>query len=252
MKHSGFHITLMFLGALALIFLTQPAEAQGTLFVEGDSVGIGTATPANLLHVEGTTGELRVTSTGTDNKDHATLFLHVAGGFGTQYRIRANNVTGSLEIKEPAGAGAAMKFRVGAANNSFVVAPGDSGFARVGIGTPNPNGASGEHTLDVDGAIFQRGSVLHADYVFEPDYELESIEEHAELMWENKHLPAVPSRTVDENGREIVEIGAQRVGMLEELEKAHIYIAQLHERNAELAERISRLESILDEQSIDR
>jgi hypothetical protein len=62
----------------------------------------------------------------------------------------------------------------------------------VGIGTTTPAGK-----LDVNGSIYQRGSQLHADYVFEPGYELESIEEHAEYMWTNKHLPAVPGKTVD-------------------------------------------------------
>jgi len=93
----------------------------------------------------------------------------------------------------------------------------------VGIGTINPAG-----TLDVNGKIYQRGGVLHADYVFEPDYELESIEEHKTFMWKNKHLKAIPKARTDEQGREIVEMGAQRKGIVEELEKAHIYIAQLH------------------------
>lgn len=54
--------------------------------------------------------------------------------------------------------------------------------------------------LDVNGAIYQRGNQLHADYVYEPDYKLESIEEHAEYMWQNKHLKAVPRAKIDENG----------------------------------------------------
>ena len=37
-------------------------------------------------------------------------------------------------------------------------------------------------------SIYQRGSELHADYVFEDGYELESIEEHARHMWQAKHL----------------------------------------------------------------
>ena len=33
---------------------------------------------------------------------------------------------------------------------------------------------------------------------------------------------------VDENGREIIRIGSHRKGIVEELEKAHIYIEQLN------------------------
>ena len=104
----------------------------------------------------------------------------------------------------------------------------------VGIGTSEPNGK-----LDVNGSIFQRGGQLHADYVFEPSYQLESIVEHAEYMWKNKHLRAIPKSETDENGLEIVEVGAHRRGIVEELEKAHIYIEQLENR-------LSKLELLLN------
>jgi len=111
----------------------------------------------------------------------------------------------------------------------------------------------------VNGSIFQRGIQLFADYVFEPTYSLESIEDHAAFMWGNKHLPAVGERKVDEQGREVIEIGARLRALLEELEKAHIYIADLNgkvserdeklvkleRQNAELAERLARIESLL-------
>ena len=93
----------------------------------------------------------------------------------------------------------------------------------MGIGTINPQG-----TLDVNGSIYQRGSVLHADYVFDIEYKLESIEEHSKYMWENKHLRAVPKATKDKDGNDVVEWGARSRGVLEELEKAHVYIAQLN------------------------
>ncbi len=92
----------------------------------------------------------------------------------------------------------------------------------VGIGTAEPQGA-----LDVNGPIFQRGGQLHADYVFQEGYELQSIEEHARRMWREHHLPAVPARKLDEEGREVVDVGAHSRGILEELEIAHIYIEQL-------------------------
>ena len=110
----------------------------------------------------------------------------------------------------------------------------------VGIGTTDPNGK-----LDVNGSIYQRGSSLHADYVFEAGYELESIDEHSEVMWQNKYLPAIPKARRDENGREILEIGAHRKGIVEELEKAHIYIEQLHKQNKTLEERVAALEKMI-------
>lgn len=95
----------------------------------------------------------------------------------------------------------------------------------VGIGTIIPAGK-----LDVNGSIVQRGEELHADYVFEPSYDLESIADHSEFMWKNKHLMAIPKATKDNFGNDIVEVGVHRKGIVEELEKAHIYIDQLNNR----------------------
>jgi len=103
----------------------------------------------------------------------------------------------------------------------------------LGIGTDTPSG-----TLDVNGAIYQRGGELHADYVFEDDYQLESIEEHSEFMWKNKHLKSISKIEKDASGKEVIEIGSHRRGILEELEKAHVYIEQLHRRIKVLEEKI--------------
>jgi hypothetical protein len=121
-------------------------------------------------------------------------------------------------------------------NTAYYIDPSSTGTALtvagdVGIGTTSPQGK-----LDVNGAIYQRGSQLHADYVFENDYKLESIKEHADFMWKNKHLKAIPRAKVDNQGQEIVEVGAHRKGIVEELEKAHIYISQLEARLAKLEE----------------
>ncbi|GEM_PF-6027930 len=119
---------------------------------------------------------------------------------------------------------------------------GDFSTSRVGLGTTNPQGK-----LDVNGTIYQRGSVLHADYVFEPGYKLETIDEHANFMWREKRLKAIPVSVI-ENGQDVVEIGGRSKGILEELEKAHIYIAQMNEKlkkletqNAELEQKVERL-----------
>ena len=110
----------------------------------------------------------------------------------------------------------------------------------VGINNNAPQGA-----LDVDGLIFHRGGVKNADYVFEDDYRLESIEEHSESMWREKHLPAVGAGEKDDEGREYVEYGSRMRGILEELEKAHIYIEQLHNRNESLEARLRQVEQAL-------
>ena len=72
-----------------------------------------------------------------------------------------------------------------------------------------------------------------------------------------KHFPAVPKATTDENGIEIVEVGSHRKGIVEELEKAHIYISQLEKKlneqntliqdlmtNADKKELLKRIETL--------
>ena len=80
----------------------------------------------------------------------------------------------------------------------------------------------------VEGNVTATGTIV-PDYVFENDYYLESIEEHAYYMWNKKHLPALKSaKEIEQAGR--INMNERREQMLEELEKAHIYIEQLHER----------------------
>ena len=65
-------------------------------------------------------------------------------------------------------------------------------------------------------------------------------------MWANKHLKAIPKATVDKNGREIVEVGSHQRGIVEELEKAHIYIDQLNNKIKILEEQLNVLSAKLE------
>jgi hypothetical protein len=97
----------------------------------------------------------------------------------------------------------------------------------------------------VRGSLYTAGPSCGAgcDAVFDPTYNLESIEEHAENMWASGHLPAIG---VTEPHLQI-NVPEKMGGMLNELEKAHIYIEQLHQKLADQEDRLSRLESMLNE-----
>jgi len=189
------------------------------------SVGIGTTTPISPLEIYrdgGKAAYLTLKSTG-DTDNYAAIDLHDSES--------AQNKIWQIAHKRAAGY-----------KNKLMLYYYDGGWnprmtidtaGNVGIGTTNPQG-----TLDVNGSIYQRGGSLHADYVFEDDYSLESITEHAEYMWENKHLKAIPPATVDANGQEIIEYGATNKGVVEELEKAHIYIEQLEKRISDLERKL--------------
>ena len=208
------------------------------------NVGIGTPSPQAKIHVVGT----------------AVIEAEAGAGFGAPLRVEkdgagrqlaaffSNPTDGATEVEIQMGIGTMLPsaWSLKAASGLFSIANvavlppalNIRNTGEVGIGTITPQGK-----LDVNGSIYQRGSQLHADYVFEPGYELESIEEHSEYMWQHKHLRAIPKTKVDGNGQEIVDVGAHRKGIVEELEKAHIYIEQLHERIKALEEKLVKLEA---------
>ena len=213
-------------GGSRLPFRIRPGAPTSSIDINASgNVGIGTASPSRRLSL--------------DNGTNTYLSLNLSG-------------TEKWAVGNEGGANTDRFVIFSTVNTAYRMIIDNSG--NVGIGTVTPAGK-----LDVNGSIFQRGAQLFADYVFEPTYTLESIEDHAAFMWNNRHLPAVGAKKVDEEGREVVEIGARMRGMLEEIEKAHIYIstlsgriaekdaalAKLELQNAALAERLARIEAML-------
>jgi len=81
------------------------------------------------------------------------------------------------------------------------------------------------------------GTIDWADYVFEEDYDLNSVKEVEQFVKKNKHLPNVPSaQEVNEKGVDMVEMDATLLRQIEEL--------WLH--TIKLNERIQELEAQLD------
>lgn len=164
-------------------------------------VGVGTASPAANLHVSRAgSATLRLTS--------ATITA--------DWDIKNNADTGRLTYSDdPSGVRVPFKFARNAVNN----------LLRIGVLASN--------TVDINGNLLVTGTIT-PDYVFEKDFALPSIQEHADFMWKNRHLPKVQPATVNEEGKGVIDVGARSQGVLEELEYAHIYIDQLHSDVREL------------------
>ncbi len=82
-------------------------------------------------------------------------------------------------------------------------------------------------------------SLQWADYVFEPDYNLNSIEEVEQFVKENKHLPNVPSaKQVEKNGVDIVEMDAT---LLRQIEELWLHVIELKKQNDALKVELTEL-----------
>lgn len=208
-----------------------------SLFVSpiGD-IGLGTATPAAKLHVIGTHARFLVEDTGPFSDSNVLFQVRDASTPTFQLENTGNNTLWNMTV------------------NAF----GDYLFKEAPdpLATMRLEKASGNLVLPM-GKIVTQGPTCSGggcDFVFQPGYKLEPIEAHAEYMWKNSHLPGVGPTPENAPSFDVTEkVG----GILNELEKAHIYIERLNEevkqqkaalaaKDAELKElmsRVARLES---------
>ena len=132
-------------------------------------------------------------------------------------------------------------------NTMVVWSPGDNDLLKVFDEDSLPSGAP-VLRIAGDGAIIHRTTTIHADHVFDPEFPLESIEDHATAMVSERHLAAVAPHGTDEQGNMVVNYASLMRGLLEELEKAHLYIARLNEtmkgQQAALSTLRARVEAI--------
>ena len=76
------------------------------------------------------------------------------------------------------------------------------------------------------------------DYVFEEDYNLSSLQEVADHLKKNKHLPNVPSaKEVEEKGVDMVEMNAV---LLRQIEELWLHLIEMKKENEELRELIKK------------
>ncbi|PXX95187.1 hypothetical protein DF185_22680 [Marinifilum breve] len=103
-------------------------------------------------------------------------------------------------------------FAIGDSQNNFVI----ERKGNVGIGITNPN-----YRLDVSGTIRAQElkvDMQGADFVFEEDYQLRSLEEVENFVQENKHLPDVaPAKEMQKNGVNQSEMNQKLLQKIEEL-----------------------------------
>ena len=210
-----------------LPFRIRPGAPSSAIDVAASgNVGIGTSSPDRDLDIE------------SSDDDGATLRLTNTGSIPSYWDVHASGANGNFYISDDGGTFSRVPLKIGTS--------ADNNLLRIGI--PSSSTVQVNGTLSVIGSVEVDGSVVHADYVFDPSYDLISVEDHAEMMWSNKHLPSLPA--APEGGTGTVDLISHQMGILTELETAHIYVEQLHKTVkeqqtaiAELQARLAALES---------
>jgi hypothetical protein len=215
-----------------LPFRVYPGTGDDNLVLRNGRVGIGTNDPSASLQIVGNDGAT------------SQLIQETNGTIDTRSLLSLENNGGAGFSLENTNSGQEWRLDTGG---------GDFNITLIGTGEQFELDAAGNVTIP--GEITTSGSCnMGCDRVFLPDYELPSIEAHAAEMFTNRYLPAV-GPTPDHGNR--FNLSQKTTGMLNELEKAHIYIAQLNDRlkskettveelrqmNQELASRLAALEA---------
>jgi hypothetical protein len=115
---------------------------------------------------------------------------------------------------------------------------------KVMIGDKLPTNNYADALLSVDGKIVSRSVYVQvanwADYVFEKDYKLKSLDEVEQYIAQNQHLPDIPSEAViKQSGADMMENDAM---LLKKIEELTLYVIQLKKELAEQQKKIIMLE----------
>lgn len=272
-KHNG---TTSF----ASLTATEPAfdfingAASVVRILGNGSIGVGTTTPASMVHMHApTTVTPIITLSAADIGHPFTGFIatNIGGRFyaqGTQGGIVQQGFTDSdnpaMRIQGHVGAASVTKgaimleafkssgnTRTNLTGNEIALLAGTGDFnvtptaaalailgnGNVGIGTISP-----QAKLAVNGDIYSKKVKVTptgwADYVFEENYPLLSLKEVENYIKANKHLPDIPS--ADEVAKDGLDLGDNQAILLRKIEELTLYTI---EQNKKMEEQHKMLES---------
>ncbi len=197
-------------------FAVNAGAPSNALIVKSNGdVGVGTSNPL---------GNLDINSGAADT----TLLLTNSSA---QWELKSKASTGRLNFKNLTDGGVPFKLGPNSVNGLLSVGTMANDLVEV------RGDLEVEGDVDVTGTLTTGGPTCGGgcDAVFGPNYDLPSIEEHAKAMYANSYLPEI-GPTVPHAP---VNLSEQYGRVINELEKAHIYIAQQEVR-------LARLEKLLE------
>jgi hypothetical protein len=269
------------LAILVLVLFGTMSYAQwlpngaGIVYFNAGNVGIGTSTPAAILHMvtnsatnfraessysgTGTTVNLasvQLRST-TYNQGFAMAFRRHAGGFQDILQTCNLSVTPNVSVEF-------MYFRYDTQKWQMKAGVAEAEFQNSGNLLFNNTGAVGVNVtapadfkagvkFQVNGGAYVAGRVrchevevalaptfVWPDYVFGSNYKLTSLYDVESFINTNKHLPGVPSQA--EIASDGVKLGEMNATLLQKVEELTLYMINLQKENDALKVRVNNLE----------
>ena len=220
-------------------------HANTRLYVKSDgNIGIGTTTPNTTLDINGV---VNVRKTGLimslgDNV-YADTYLQIRNNspYGVRLGLKASqfgstNGIGLIQTGGSRGFGIKVNEQLGfntVTDPEFFI----QHTGNVGIGTTSP-----DSKLTVKGNIHAEEvkvdlSVPGPDYVFEPNYDLKSLEEIEKFIKSEKHLPEIPSaKEMEANG---VQLGEMNMLLLKKIEELTLHLIEVNKENTSLRQQLN-------------
>jgi len=205
----------------------QVNKIGGAITVNSDNVGINTTNPIGPLHIK-------------DNGDKAYCITIERSGPGSPRLNLVNTSLGSVStapnwaidndgdnfriFREPS---------IGTRGTTFlnITNSGD-----VGIGTNAPS-----YRLHVNGTIGTTNSgQVHSDYVFEPDYNLMSLDNLEDFVKKEKHLPGIITDPKKAPNVDILSLNGKLLAKIEELT---LYIIEQNKKISALEEKVKNIDN---------
>lgn len=190
------------------------------------------------------------TIAGNDNTNGTkNVFL----GYGAGYKNTTGNANVFIGYRAGFNATGSNKLYIDNTSTASPLIYGDFSANGVGINTNKLSDGEINYTLSVNGKVRATEVKVYtgwADYVFEEDYKLRSLQAVEQYIKQYKHLPDVPSAKVVE--KQGIFVGEMHATLLRKIEELTLYIIQLEKdkktiktQYTQLNARLKTLENLL-------